>query len=853
MNCILGIGGGTCSSVGQQQHDKTLQQAVQRGDPEMENKLNRFLRHCIDLEQWNPILSIHDQGAGGMANVITELVEPYGAIINLRGVNIGDKTLSPSEIWIAESQEIVYILVNHANLNMIKQLAQRANIPTAIVGFVTDDDIVSVYDKEANRNDLFPVWIHNQTINSTERKKYKMMDRNITTNPFNSGLLLNFNITKCVKKVFKDLNVGSKRFLTTKVDRSVTGTIAQQQCVGPLETPISDFSMIAHSFWKDDKNHFRGAVMAVGEQPFKGFRTPKTMVRMTVGEVLTNLVFANISKFEDIKLSGNWMWPAKFPLENKTIKEAVIELKTILKSLGIAIDGGKDSLSMYTKTNNDNIIKAPETLVLTAYVTSPDIRIKATPDLKQPGNILMFVGISSDNNLGGSILAKVLQLKECGFGPVWLSSSSFKHWFIHMQQLLKKGIILSGHDRSDGGLITTICEMAMGGNLGVDINIQNTLYNPIECLFSEGVGVVIEVKKKHVKLVTDYFFLTHCYVIGTVTNRQKVEIRMNDAIIFKQPLYILRQWWEHTSFQMQLEQTTHSCVKQEQLCLTKRNIKQNPRWNITDLHIKQLKKWTGPYLPLKGNPRVAVIREEGVNGDEEMKAAFIYAGFQVWDVTMEDLLSKSITLNLFRGIAFPGGFSYSDVFGASKGWATIIQQNSYLHDQFEHFKTQRSDTFSLGVCNGCQLMSRLGWIDGQFITNDSGRFESRFSLVTIQSSPAIMLKDMEYSTLGIWVAHGEGKYIKPSASSSSMVTMQYVDYFNNITEQYPFNPNGSKEGITGLCDKTGRHLAMMPHPERCFLKWQMQWMPPSYKNSYDSELSPWALMFRNAYLWTIKT
>jgi phosphoribosylformylglycinamidine synthase len=585
---------------------------------------------------------------------------------------------------------------------------------------------------------------------------------------------------------------------------------------------------------------------------------------MSVGEALTNIVWAEVSGLGDIRCSANWMWAPKLPGEGSRLYDAAIAMRDVMIEFGMAVDGGKDSLSMAAKVTNPDgtheTVKSPGMLVISAYVTCPDITKTVTPDLKAPGvSKLLFIDLGSNRNrLGGSALAQV-------FGQVGDRSPDLDdpqlmtRAFTAVQKLVSDKLILSGHDRSDGGLVTTLLEMAFSGNCGITIDLgeQN---DELAVLFSEELGLAIEylpAAESKIFSILDKAAVPY-QVIGKTTAEKRVVLSFrNPQSAFRNVLdadmLVLRDIWEETSHQLDLLQRNPESILEE-------------RKNIYD---RKGPSYIGPFTPAQtagelfcrtSKPKVAVIREEGSNGDREMVSAFFLAGFEPWDVTVTDLLDNRITLDQFRGIVFVGGFSYADVLDSAKGWAASIRFNKKVWDQFEKFY-HRTDTFSLGVCNGCQLMALLGWVpwrgisdelQPRFIHNKSGRFESRFSTVKIVKSPSIMLSGMENAVLGIWVAHGEGLAYFPDKKmfnecEQGLAPIRYVDDDSKVTEAYPFNPNGSPAGIAGLCSPDGRHLAMMPHPERAVLNWQWGWMPEDLQKSLAA--SPWLRMFQNAREW----
>jgi phosphoribosylformylglycinamidine synthase len=858
----IGMGGGAASSMIQGENIAELDfNAVQRGDAEMEQKLNRVIRACVELGEKNPIQSIHDQGAGGNCNVVKEIVHPAGARIEIRKIQVNDNTLSVLEIWGAEYQEQNALLLKPEQEGVFKALCQREKVPMAVIGTVTGDGYIVLYD-EHDRSTPEHLELA-KVLGDMPQKVFKLDRKKTVLKPLE--LPKDLTVRQALDRVLRLLSVGSKRFLTNKVDRSVSGLIARQQCAGPLQLTVSDVAVIAQS-------HFglTGAACSIGEQPAKELIDPAAMARMSVGEALTNIVWARISGLGDIRCSANWMWAPKLPGEGSRLYDAAVAMRDVMIEFGMAVDGGKDSLSMAAKVTNpdgtNETVKSPGTLVISAYVTCPDITKTVTPDIKQPGKSkLLYIDLAGGRNrLGGSALAQV-------YGQVGDQSPDLDdpqlltRTFNAVQSLVEDELILAGHDRSDGGLATTLLEMAFAGNCGIEIDLgKQKQGDAIAPLFSEELGLVIEylpTEEAKIFSVLDKAAVPY-QVIGKTTLEKRVVIKLQTP--HAQPLTVLdddmrqlRDIWEETSHQLDLLQRNPENIREE-------------RKNSYD---RKGPSYVIPFTPTQTTddclcsitkPKVAVIREEGSNGDREMVSAFFMAGFEPWDVTMTDLLQGRITLDGFRGIVFVGGFSYADVLDSAKGWAASIRFNKKVWDQFEKFY-HRPDTFSLGVCNGCQLMALLGWVpwrgiadelQPRFIHNKSGRFESRFATVKILKSPSLMLKGMENSVLGIWVAHGEGLAYFPDKNmfkecEHGLAPVRYVDDASKITEAYPFNPNGSPAGIAGLCSPDGRHLAMMPHPERTILTWQWGFLPEDLKKSLDA--SPWLRMFQNAREWCERT
>ncbi|MCL7968389.1 MAG: phosphoribosylformylglycinamidine synthase [marine benthic group bacterium] len=858
----IGMGGGAASSMVQGENVAELDfNAVQRGDAEMEQKVNRVLRACVELGERNPIVSIHDQGAGGNCNVLKEIVEPAGARIEVRSIPVGDDTLSVLEIWGAEYQENDALLLRPGDEGLFHDLCEREKVTYGLVGRVTGDGRIVLHDE---RDGSTPVDLElEDVLGDMPRKTFDLERMTPVIEPLD--LPPDLEVEDALDRVLRLLSVGSKRFLTTKVDRSVTGLVARQQTAGPLQLTVADVAVIAQS-------HFgvTGGATAIGEQPIKSLLDPAAMARLSVGEALTNLVWARVSHLEDVKCSGNWMWAAKLPGEGAALADAAVALARVLEELGIAIDGGKDSLSMAALAPGpdgvDETVKAPGSLVVSAYVTSPDVTKTVTPDLTLPGRgHLLYVDLGSGHHrLGGSALA------QC-FGQIGAESPDFddpgvlERAFGVVQLLLEDGIVRAGHDRSDGGLVTALLEMAFAGNCGIEIDLPDPSSEAIPVLFAEELGLVLEVDEADVETTLADFAGADvpCRVIGRVTDGPSVSIRFDGEAVLEADMRELRDTWEATSFALDALQSDPMLVAEERDGLSARS---GLIFEIPFDYDRSESADSGA----GGRHRIAILREEGSNSDREMASAFHAAGLEPWDVTMTDLLAGRTRLEAFRGVVFVGGFSYADVLDSAKGWAGVIRYHEEIAAQFETFY-RREDTFSLGVCNGCQLSALLGWVpwtgiemtrQPRFIHNASGRFESRFVAAAIEPSPSILLRGMEGARLGIWSVHGEGRAHFPDGEildrveSEGLAPIRFVDDEGLTTERYPFNPNGSAHGIAALCSPDGRHLAIMPHPERAFRFWQWPWLPPELRQEMqgaaargESAPSPWFRLFTNAREW----
>ncbi|XP_065283087.1 phosphoribosylformylglycinamidine synthase [Dermacentor albipictus] len=861
----IGVGGGAASSVtvqGDQEAELDFG-AVQRGDAEMEQKLHRLVRACVERgAAKNPIRSIHDQGAGGNGNVLKEIVEPAGAVIWTKNFQLGDPTITTMELWGAEYQESDAILVRPEDKDTLLRISARERCPVSIVGEVTGDGRIVLKEDGApgKRN---PVDLDLESVLGDMPRKVFKLD---TETPILKPLSLppGLQVTEALQRVLRLPSVASKRFLTNKVDRCVTGLVAQQQCVGPLHTPLADVAVVSLSYF--DKV---GSATAIGEQPIKGLLSPAAGARMSVAEAVTNLMFAQVTSLQDVKCSGNWMWAAKLPGEGAALYEACQAMCGSMATLGIAVDGGKDSLSMAARVGKDTV-KAPGAIVVSTYAPCPDITTTVTPDLKLPcvgkQGLLLYVSLNAGKKrLGGTAFAQCF--KQLGDDvPDLEEPAKLRKAFAATQELLKGGLLMAGHDISDGGLMTCLLEMAFAGNCGLEVNVPTGgAGNVLEALFHEEVGWLLETDPVNEKRIVEAYQRVgvYCVPIGhskVFGPQAKVSVKVDGTEVICGKVSELRDNWEETSYKLELHQCDPKCATQERQGLLKRTL---PPYRLTfSLEI--------PRRNPDSTMKVAVLREEGVNSDREMAASFYMAGFEAWDVTMTDLLEGAVTLDGFQGLVFPGGFSYADVLGSARGWAASLMFHEKLAAQLAAFKNNPL-TFSLGICNGCQLMALLGWVapytsssgsvepGTQLLHNKSGRFECRFSTVKIESSPAVMLKGMEGSILGVWVAHGEGRFefrqdaLLEQMEAQQLVGMRYVDDAGRATEEYPLNPNGSPRGVAALCSKDGRHLAIMPHPERCSLPWQWAYVPQEWQGGQGFRVSPWAKLFANAYDWCIKT
>ena len=857
----VGVGGGAASSMTSGQNTEELDfNSVQRGNPEEENEGNRVIRTCAELAGDNPIAVIHDQGAGGISNAFTEAMEPLGGTIDIRKVKLGDNTMSVMQIWSAEFQESYAFLVRPEKLALFKSICESERAHYEILGTITGSGKIVVEDPMTGQT---PVDLNlAQVLTNMPQKTFTSTRKPKELKPL---VLPEMTIGEAIEKVFKLPSVGSNGHLVHKVDRSVTGLVAQQQCCGIAQIPIADNSVNAQS-------HFglTGTVSSLGENPIRMLIDEKAATHMVIGEALTNMASVAIRDPRDIRCRANWIWPGKMPHQGPRLYDATESMSGFMTELGtggleIVPDGGKDSLTPVATTINGEDAISPGSLVILAYAPVPNITKKVTPDIKRPGQSLLGLidlGLGK-NRLGGSALAQACG--QLGNESPDITAKLLRNAWFAVQQMISEGLILSLHDRSDGGLITTVAEMCMASRCGFRINISSTdAKGALPELFCEELGFVIELRQEDervIRVICNQLEVPFS-VIGFPTDDRICEIVPYTAgAVFESTITELRSWWESTSYQLDRLQINSECADSEH----RQHRCKFPTINQdSSYRLSFTPKDTAPeILEASGNPRVAIIRDEGTNGDREMNAACLAAGLEPWDVAMSHLIDQKISLDQFQGIIFAGGFANMDVFGSAKGWAGTILFNPTLREMFDRFYA-REDTFSLGVCNGCQLTALLGWVpwrrmEGEqqprFIGNVSSRFESRWVQVEVLSSPSILFTGMEGSRLGVWIDHGEGraffpdKTVRDKVMADKLVPLAFLDPYGNRTETYPYNPNGSPEGITALCTPDGRHTAMMPHGvERSFRLWQWSWKPASWDKL---EASPWLRTLQNARTWCL--
>ena len=834
---LIGLGGGAASSVASGAQDSELDFAsVQRHNPEMQRRCQEVINTCWQMgANKNPIVSIHDVGAGGISNALPEIVNDsdLGAVIELREVPNIDQGMTPMQIWSNEAQERYVIAVKPADLDRFEKICKRERCVYAVVGEATSKQHLQVTDSLLGEDAV------DVSMDVLFGKPPKMLrSYNTTKTEFGEFNFDGIELEEAINRTLSHPTVGSKSFLINIGDRTVGGMTAQDQMVGPLQIPVADAAVTHNSF-----TGFSGEAMALGERSPVAVINPAASARLAVGEAITNLVCADIEKISDIKLSANWMVSVNSEGQDQALFEAVKTVGTeFCPELGLTIPVGKDSTSMkatWQQDGEDKSVTSPLSLVITGFTPVSDVRRTITPLLvDDPETVLVIASVSeSSKNLGGSILSQTYN-KDLSICPDAVAED-LQIYFDQITELKKQDKILAYHDRSDGGLFATLTEMAMAGDVGLDVLFEVSEQKLLEELFNESLGAVIQVSKDHVdEVLAD---LKNSRVVATLNSTRQINITNSSKTVYSNDLDELKRIWSQTSHQIQKLRDNPECADEEYESLTNQNAKLNPKVNF------EIQK---PVNKHSAELKVCILREQGVNGQVEMAAAFHRAGFKTVDVHMSDLVSGVINLNEFVGIAAAGGFSYGDVLGAGAGWAKSILLNADLRNQFKDF-FERKNTFTLGVCNGCQMISHLkdlipgadGW--PKFVKNRSQQYEARLTNFEILDSPSIFMKNMAGSTLLIPVAHGEGQtQFTSSEMSSSIGVARYVDSSGQPTETYPANPNGSAEGLNAFTTTDGRVTILMPHPERVFRTSQLSWHP----NDWEQD-SPWVQMFYNAYEW----
>jgi len=844
---LIGLGGGAASSMASGTSAEDLDYAsVQRANPEMERRCQEVIDRCWAMGDDSPILFIHDVGAGGLSNALPELVHDggLGGNFELRTVPCDDPGMSPMEIWCNESQERYVMAVNQEQLAEFEAICERERCPYAVVGQAVDAQHLLLGDAHFETNPI------DMPLPLLFGKPPRML-RDVSHQTFAKPELAldGHDMKQAALKVLRLPAVANKTFLISIGDRSITGMVARDQMVGPWQVPVADLAVTV-----SDYEGYAGEAMSLGE------RTPLALInapasgRMAVAEVITNMAAAPVPALGDIKMSANWMAAAGHRGEDarlyETVKAVAMEL---CPQLGISIPVGKDSMSMKTVWQQDGEqreMAAPLSLIMTGFAPVTDVRRVLTPqlrtDLGDTDLILIDLG-KGQNRLGASALAQVY--KQVGHHGADLDDPEMlKRFFSTVQELNQDGLLLAYHDRSDGGLLITLLEMAFAGRCGLDINTAGMGDDDTGVLFSEELGAVFQVLHSDTDDVLNVLesggLGHHSYVLGTPAEDGQIKVAHGNRLLLSGSREEFQQAWSETTLQMQILRDNPACAQEEFVRISS----EDPGLSAS-LSFDQDEDIAAPYIEIS-RPRMAILREQGVNGQVEMAAAFHRAGFECVDVHMSDILSGAVELDQFKGLAACGGFSYGDVLGAGEGWAKSILFNSRARDQFQAF-FERDDSFTLGICNGCQMLSNLKeLIPGashwpHFVRNRSEQFEARFVMVEVQDSPSMLLHSMSGSRMPIAVAHGEGRAeYADSKPLNKGIALRYIENNGEVAGDYPANPNGSPEGITGLTSDDGRVTIMMPHPERVIRSVQNSWHPDGW-----NEDGPWMRLFQNARQW----
>ena len=832
---LIGLGGGAASSKTSSGGNAELDFAsVQRDNAEMERRAQEVIDRCWQRGAENPIAFIHDVGAGGLSNAFPELIKDggCGGSFDLNAIPRGQAGLSPLETWCNEAQERYVLAIAPEHLQGFEDICERERCPYAVIGTAEREPHLTLDDGETKAIDL-PL----QLLFGKPPK----MERSFTRSATKTAALdlSGITIADAVERLLRLPAIASKSFLITIGDRSITGMVVQDQMVGPWQVPVADCAVTLSAYDTE-----RGEAMAVGERTPLAIIDAAASARMAVGEVITNMAGAAIAKLSDIKLSANWMAAAGQGMEDQKLFDAVHAVgMEFCPALGISIPVGKDSMSMKTQWSEGEAkrsVISPLSLIVSGFAPVEDARRTLTPQLQTGDNLLLLIDLGDERNrLGGSCLAQVYG--QVGDNPPDAPEPlDLQYFFRAIQQLNREGKLLAYHDRSDGGLFVTLVEMAFAGKTGLDITLPIPAVARLRTMFSEELGAVIQIAADSLAYVQDLFTSLdlNVSVLGRAVTGEAVVFRDGDEVIYQNTRTTLHKAWAETSFHIQSLRDNPACAQQEFALL---DDAERPGLSVS-VPFDVAERVNAPFVHT-ARPRVAILREQGVNGQVEMAASFDRAGFAAVDVTMSDLLAGRRRLADFSGLAACGGFSYGDVLGAGSGWAKTILFNEKLKEMFAEF-FYRADTFSLGVCNGCQMMAQLrelvpgatAW--PRFTRNTSARFEARLCMVEIQESPSIFFAGMAGARVPIAVAHGEGH----AAAAQEHIALRYIDTYGRVTEHYPLNPNGSADGVAGLSSADGRALILMPHPERVALGIAHTW-------TRALRHSPWQRMFDNARKW----
>ena len=827
-NYRIGMGGAAVSSADTGEFSSGIElNAVQRSNPEMQKRAANAVRGMVESEE-NFIVSIHDHGAGGHLNCLSELVEDTGGKIDLDQLPVGDPTLSNKEIIGNESQERMGLVIAEKHLDTLQKIADRERSPMYQVGNVTGDDRFT-FESATNGNKPMDLALEDMFGSSP---KTIMTDKTVHRH-YDDVIYNSEDFYQYLKQVLQLEAVACKDWLTNKVDRCVGGKVAKQQCVGQLQIPLNNVGVMALDYKGKE-----GIATSIGHAPISGLINPTAGSRNAITESLTNIIWAPLKDgLQSVSLSANWMWPCKNEGEDARLYEAVQAVSEFSISLGINVPTGKDSLSMKQKYPNEEVI-SPGTVIISAAANCNDITKVIEPVFKKDSGSIYYINISQDDfKLGGSSFAQVVN-KIGNETPTVKDATYVKNVFNTIQKLIREEQIVAGHDVASGGLITTLLELCFADvNTGANLDLSQLEENDsIKLLFSENSGIVIQAKDSNIETVFSKNGI-EAIKIGTVTDGDRLNIKNNET---KYSLSVseLRDTWYKTSFLLDQKQTANGLAKNRY-----DNYKNQP------LQYKFPEHFTGKLSVIsndseKSRPKAAILREKGSNSEREMANAMYLAGFDVKDVHMTDLISGLENLEDIQFLGAVGGFSNSDVLGSAKGWAGAIKYNEKANTVINNF-FDREDTLSVGICNGCQLWMELGLINpdhevhGKMTYNDSGKHESSFTSVKIQKNNSVMLSSLAGTTLGVWISHGEGKFDLPYSEDKYDIVAKYG------YDGYPHNPNGSDFNTAMMCDKTGRHLATMPHIERSTFQWN--WA--NYPQGRKDEVSPWLEAFVNARNW----
>ena len=888
----IGMGGATGSSVATGTNTADLDfDSVQRGNPEMERRAQEVINACRALGDHNPIVSIHDVGAGGLSNAFPELADGagLGAKFKLRSIPLEESGMSPAEIWCNESQERYVLAIEAKDLDLFKSFCERERCPFAVVGQATAERQLQLSDstQSLDLDSALPIDMPMEVLLGKPPKMHRDVKR--VAQEFNELNVTDADLAQCIAWVLQHPTVASKSFLITIGDRTVGGLNARDQFVGPWQVPVADCAVTLM-----DYKGYRGEAMSMGERTPLAVIDAPAAARIAVGEAITNLLAADISGLETVKLSANWMAACGAPGEDAKLYDSVKAIgMELCPALGISIPVGKDSLSMSTSWEDQSEAKkvvAPVSLIISAFASVQDARKTLTPLLQlknkngfsQESELILIDLGRGKNRMAGSILAQVLN-QSGKAAPDVDHPEDLKALATAVIELRNENKLLAYHDRSDGGLLACVAEMAFASHCGISLNVDMIAIDAgkepdygdaknwaqqisgrrheqtMRALFNEELGAVIQVRKEDRDSVFAVLrrlgLSAHSHVIGKPNTNGRIEIWRDAKNIFAQPRELLQKMWTNTSYQIARLRDNPECADSEfQLLDDISDAGMSPK-----LTFDPSDDIAAPYISKNARPKVAILREQGVNSHVEMAYSVNWAGFDSYDVHMSDLLSGKAKLEDFRGLIACGGFSYGDVLGAGEGWAKTILFNQQLRDQFSTF-FNRQDSFALGVCNGCQMMSNLsGIIPGaeawpKFTRNQSEQYEARLVMAEVMFSPSIFTQGMDGSQIPIAIAHGEG-YANFSQQGNleqiqkqGLASFRFVDHQGIPTEIYPMNPNGSPGGLTGVTTPDGRFMVMMPHPERVFRAIQMSWCPSNWLETPDGA-SPWLRLFRNARRW----